>query len=349
MTLSRTTIGGVSRGADQHGGDPARPRSAEERSRLFVVAIAGAAGGNEDAGVEEYRGAVHGLSRPYTTSSTVALSSGWPSRSPTYAIHGLSLGSRDTASRKPRRHSSARQADREPVAVIESARRRVVDGPCTAKRELCRIAREGILRDGDGFGYSCLSCWRGRCRPGTSAHGKRFEARRRNAGCRSAPGPLFLPTLPILVETWKCASGTSQLFKLRWSGSPGSGFLAAAAERHTSRKEGRTQMKALVWFWAVLGISLCTAAGAGAQTPASAGATPADAGGVEVVFWQTIRNSTNPAEFEAYLEQFPNGVFRALAQARLATLSTPAASGTSPSSGPPLRPHRRDANRHWRG
>ena len=91
-------------------------------------------------------------------------------------------------------------------------------------------------------------------------------------------------------------------------------------------------MRALVWLWTVLCISLCTAAGAGAQTPASADATAADAGGVEVVFWQTIQNSTNPAEFEAYLEQFPNGVFRALAQARLATLSTPAASGSSPSS-----------------
>ena len=40
----------------------------------------------------------------------------------------------------------------------------------------------------------------------------------------------------------------------------------------------------------------------------------------ETVFWQSIMNSTNPAEFEAYLSQFPNGVFRALAQARLAAL-----------------------------
>ena len=41
---------------------------------------------------------------------------------------------------------------------------------------------------------------------------------------------------------------------------------------------------------------------------------------VEVVFWQSIANSTNPVEFEAYLAQFPNGVFRALAEARLAVL-----------------------------
>ena len=43
----------------------------------------------------------------------------------------------------------------------------------------------------------------------------------------------------------------------------------------------------------------------------------------EIVFWQSIANSTNPAEFEAYLSQFPNGVFRALAQARLAALRSP--------------------------
>ena len=34
----------------------------------------------------------------------------------------------------------------------------------------------------------------------------------------------------------------------------------------------------------------------------------------ENLFWQSILNSTNPAEFEAYLAQFPNGVFRGLAE-----------------------------------
>ena len=41
------------------------------------------------------------------------------------------------------------------------------------------------------------------------------------------------------------------------------------------------------------------------------------------LFWQSIMNSTNPVEFEAYLAQFPNGVFRALAEARLAALRAP--------------------------
>ena len=48
------------------------------------------------------------------------------------------------------------------------------------------------------------------------------------------------------------------------------------------------------------------------------------------MFWQSIANSTNPAEFEAYLAQFPNGVFRALAEARLAVLRSPG--GNAPAS-----------------
>ena len=59
-----------------------------------------------------------------------------------------------------------------------------------------------------------------------------------------------------------------------------------------------------------------------AQQPAAASAE------LEGLFWQSIMNSTNPAEFEAYLAQFPNGVFRTLAEARLAALRA-AASGAA--------------------
>ena len=44
---------------------------------------------------------------------------------------------------------------------------------------------------------------------------------------------------------------------------------------------------------------------------------------LEGLFWQSIVNSTDPADFEAYLEEFPNGVFRRLAENRLAALRTP--------------------------
>ena len=40
----------------------------------------------------------------------------------------------------------------------------------------------------------------------------------------------------------------------------------------------------------------------------------------ETVFWQSILGSTNPADFEAYLGQFPDGVYRALAANRLTEL-----------------------------
>lgn len=45
----------------------------------------------------------------------------------------------------------------------------------------------------------------------------------------------------------------------------------------------------------------------------------------ENLFWQSIMNSSNPADFEAYLEEFPDGVFRRLAQNRLAVLRSRAA------------------------
>ena len=44
----------------------------------------------------------------------------------------------------------------------------------------------------------------------------------------------------------------------------------------------------------------------------------------ETVFWQSIMNSTNAADFEAFLEEFPNGTFARLATNRLAPLRAPA-------------------------
>ncbi len=69
--------------------------------------------------------------------------------------------------------------------------------------------------------------------------------------------------------------------------------------------------------------------GTGAPAAAPA-ATPEQ----ETVFWQSIVGSENPAMFEAYLAQFPNGVFRALAEARLAELraSSEGHPGNTPSS-----------------
>ena len=74
---------------------------------------------------------------------------------------------------------------------------------------------------------------------------------------------------------------------------------------------------------------------AAAPQPASSTGAPSAAPAAtveqETVFWQSIANSTNPAEFEAYLAQFPSGVFSALARARLAALQSPAGSSAAAS------------------
>ena len=81
--------------------------------------------------------------------------------------------------------------------------------------------------------------------------------------------------------------------------------------------------------------ALRTAVASGPAVPAAAApvqpaAAPAAATAEqETVFWQSIANSTNASEFEAYLSQFPNGVFSALARARLAALQSPAGVATA--------------------
>ena len=70
-----------------------------------------------------------------------------------------------------------------------------------------------------------------------------------------------------------------------------------------------------------------------ASAPSSAAQQQASAPAsseAELVFWQSIVNSTDPADFEAYLEVFPNGVFRRLAENRLASLRLPG--GNAPAS-----------------
>ncbi len=63
---------------------------------------------------------------------------------------------------------------------------------------------------------------------------------------------------------------------------------------------------------------------AAAATPAQALAMYTPSGGdAEIVFWQTIENSKDPNDFEAYLKQYPAGRFSALAQVRRSELNSP--------------------------
>ena len=60
------------------------------------------------------------------------------------------------------------------------------------------------------------------------------------------------------------------------------------------------------------------------SSPPGAAASPQH----ETVFWQSIADSTDPADFDAYLQVFPNGLFRRLAENRLQTLATTATPNT---------------------
>ncbi len=44
---------------------------------------------------------------------------------------------------------------------------------------------------------------------------------------------------------------------------------------------------------------------------------------IELAFWNSIVGSDDPAMFQAYLDQYPNGAFRALAEAQLERLAAP--------------------------
>jgi hypothetical protein len=109
-------------------------------------------------------------------------------------------------------------------------------------------------------------------------------------------------------------------------------------------------------------------AGAPAAAPsaeATIAASPPPGEDAEIVFWQSVENSKQAQDFEAYLQQYPTGKFSALARARLAELSSasPSATITAPAAGevatnnnakllpasqtsPTAGPHRGNGSRH---
>jgi hypothetical protein len=83
----------------------------------------------------------------------------------------------------------------------------------------------------------------------------------------------------------------------------------------------------------------------GAVSSAPAWADQTDPG--DLAFWQSIQNSTNPAEYEAYLKAYPTGRFAALARIRFAkppaaaapaVAAAPAAAVAAPAAAPGTAP-----------
>ncbi len=54
-----------------------------------------------------------------------------------------------------------------------------------------------------------------------------------------------------------------------------------------------------------------------AALPATLTDTPPEPDTIEIAFWESVRDGDDPAEYQVYLDHFPDGRFTALAQARL--------------------------------
>ncbi len=54
---------------------------------------------------------------------------------------------------------------------------------------------------------------------------------------------------------------------------------------------------------------------------------------IDLAFWDSVKSSTNPADFQAYLQKFPSGNFESLASSRLAALG-----GSVPTRTKPIEP-----------
>ena len=69
---------------------------------------------------------------------------------------------------------------------------------------------------------------------------------------------------------------------------------------------------------------------------------------MELSFWETIKDSANPADFEAYLRKFPSGVFAGLARNRLEALKSQQVTLATPSAVPsPSEPKPGKWNGNW--
>ena len=74
----------------------------------------------------------------------------------------------------------------------------------------------------------------------------------------------------------------------------------------------------------VVAVTSSASNAASANTP---GMTMVDPAAIELSFWESIKNSTNPDDFKAYLDKYPDGQFAALAKSRAQPTRTAAPAG----------------------
>ena len=121
---------------------------------------------------------------------------------------------------------------------------------------------------------------------------------------------MFGPRTRAAIRNWQTARGERSTGYLDGASVAGLRASVAVAAQPTVQERAPAE-----------GATTSAAAPAGPPAVTSAQQqAPAASAEVELVFWQSIADSANPAEFEAYLRRFPNGMFSDLAQIRLEAL-----------------------------
>ncbi|HTQ33339.1 MAG TPA: caspase family protein [Stellaceae bacterium] len=107
--------------------------------------------------------------------------------------------------------------------------------------------------------------------------------------------------------------------------------VGLAVDRKTGGKQqpwvSSSPLEGMFYFQAPTAKTTETSSSVPSPPPAAAPSSD-----TEIVFWQTIAQSRNPADFEEYLRQYPNGHFAGLAKTRMAAITPP------PTASPPPVP-----------
>ena len=102
-------------------------------------------------------------------------------------------------------------------------------------------------------------------------------------------------------------------------------FMRVRAEimKQTGSKQVPWEASSLVGAFYFSGQPTTASAGTANNTSAKSNVDPA---AFELTYWDSIKNSKDPADFKSYLDQYPTGKFASLARNRLKTLEAPAGS-----------------------
>ena len=104
---------------------------------------------------------------------------------------------------------------------------------------------------------------------------------------------------------------------------------------HASKRPLRSPSRRPLGPALAAAIALSGLLGAALAPGAGAGLVPQDsAARIELLYWDSIKDSRQPQDYQAYLETYPQGKFAALAKRRAAYLAQPAAAGPAPDPGP---------------